>query len=264
MRVSDISLLTTLVLRLGRAEGGFDEVGAQSRTCSFTTGRVSNASTTAPNRRAVAMACSPATPAPITNTRAGVSVPAAVMSRGKNFGSDRAAVSVAAYPAIDAMDESTSSACARAMRGIASVLMRSPAARRAANEIGFETVKWRMCNEPGAQSLEDSECGRRAWSTRSLFATFTRGGGAVAPALICYQREGAIACGALDHDADPTSPASRRLRIAPSVVLRCCLARTRRSAGEYVAERECQVLPRGRRACFPCSPSPGCPSPFDC
>ena len=49
----------------------------------LTAGRVSVASTTAPSRRAVAMACSPATPAPITNTLAGSTIPAAVMSIGK-------------------------------------------------------------------------------------------------------------------------------------------------------------------------------------
>ena len=39
-----------------------------------------------PRRREVAMACSPATPQPITNTRAGVMVPAAVVSIGKMRG----------------------------------------------------------------------------------------------------------------------------------------------------------------------------------
>ena len=39
--------------------------------------------TTAPSRRAVAMACSPATPAPMTKTLAGATVPAAVIIIGK-------------------------------------------------------------------------------------------------------------------------------------------------------------------------------------
>ena len=43
----------------------------------------------------VAIAWSPATPAPITSTRAGGSVPAAVMSIGKNFGSLSADMSTA-------------------------------------------------------------------------------------------------------------------------------------------------------------------------
>ena len=49
----------------------------------------------APSRRAVAIACSPATPAPITNTRAGATVPAAVVSIGNIFGSRAAASSTA-------------------------------------------------------------------------------------------------------------------------------------------------------------------------
>ena len=54
-------------------------------TCSFTLGRTSLASITAPSRLAVAMACRPATPTPSTTTRAALIVPAAVMSIGKSF-----------------------------------------------------------------------------------------------------------------------------------------------------------------------------------
>ena len=49
----------------------------------------------APSRRAVAIACRPATPAPSTSTRAGAMVPAAVISSGKNCGSASAASSTA-------------------------------------------------------------------------------------------------------------------------------------------------------------------------
>ena len=52
-------------------------------TCSLAAGRRSYAEVTAPSRRAVAIAWSPATPAPMTSTRAGVIVPAAVVSIGK-------------------------------------------------------------------------------------------------------------------------------------------------------------------------------------
>ena len=52
-------------------------------TCSFTEGRTSEASMTAPRRLAVAMACRPATPTPRITTRAALTVPAAVMSIGK-------------------------------------------------------------------------------------------------------------------------------------------------------------------------------------
>ena len=55
-------------------------------TCSATTERVSYAVTTAPSRRHVAIACSPATPAPMISAFAGGIVPAAVVSIGKNFG----------------------------------------------------------------------------------------------------------------------------------------------------------------------------------
>ena len=64
-------------------------------TCSFAAGRKSYAEATAPRRRAVAIACSPATPAPITRTRAGVIVPAAVVSIGKILGSVSAAINTA-------------------------------------------------------------------------------------------------------------------------------------------------------------------------
>ena len=63
--------------------------------CSFTAERTSNACTTAPSRRAVAIACSPATPAPSTSTLAGRIVPAAVVSIGKKRGSSCAAISAA-------------------------------------------------------------------------------------------------------------------------------------------------------------------------
>ena len=56
---------------------------------------MSNPVTTAPRRRAVAIACSPATPAPSTSTCAGGTVPAAVMNIGKKRGSSVAAISTA-------------------------------------------------------------------------------------------------------------------------------------------------------------------------
>jgi len=51
-------------------------------TCSFAAGRTSLAVTMAPSRRAVAIACRPATPAPMTNTFAAGTVPAAVIIIG--------------------------------------------------------------------------------------------------------------------------------------------------------------------------------------
>jgi hypothetical protein len=53
-------------------------------TWSLTDGRTSVASITAPSRFAVAIACSPATPTPMTSTRAAFTEPAAVLSIGTN------------------------------------------------------------------------------------------------------------------------------------------------------------------------------------
>ena len=64
-------------------------------TSSLTAGRISNASTTAPSLLAVAIACSPATPAPIINTLAGAIVPAAVVNIGKYLGKAAAAINTA-------------------------------------------------------------------------------------------------------------------------------------------------------------------------
>ena len=65
----------------------------------------------------MAIACKPATPAPIISTRAGGMVPAAVVIIGNMFGSVGAAINTALYPAMEAIDESASIDCARVMRG---------------------------------------------------------------------------------------------------------------------------------------------------
>jgi hypothetical protein len=49
----------------------------------------------APSRLAVAMACKPATPAPITSTCAGRMVPAAVVNMGRNLSKVFAAINTA-------------------------------------------------------------------------------------------------------------------------------------------------------------------------
>src|SRR5881409_3613952 len=96
-------------------------VAPRLSTCSLTTGRTSKPDTTAPRRRAVAIACSPATPAPMTSTLAGTTVPAAVTSIGRNFGSRSAARRMALYPETVAWEESASIDWARVMRGIDSM-----------------------------------------------------------------------------------------------------------------------------------------------
>ena len=63
--------------------------------CSRVSGRTSKPSTCAPRRRAVAIACRPATPAPTIKTFDGRIVPAAVVSIGKKRGVNCAAISTA-------------------------------------------------------------------------------------------------------------------------------------------------------------------------
>ena len=65
-------------------------------TCSLAAGRTSVAETTAPRRRAVAIACRPATPTPMTKTFAAGTVPAAVIIIG-SARSYSAAASITAW-----------------------------------------------------------------------------------------------------------------------------------------------------------------------
>ena len=69
---------------------------------------MSNALTRAPRRFAVAMACNPATPAPMTSTLAGKMVPAAVIIKGKILFNLLAANNTALYPAAELMALSAS------------------------------------------------------------------------------------------------------------------------------------------------------------
>ena len=89
-------------------------------TSSAEDGRTSYAETTAPKRRAVAIACSPATPAPSTKTCAGVTVPAAVINSGKKRGDISAPTKTARYPAQSACEVKASIDCAREIRGTSS------------------------------------------------------------------------------------------------------------------------------------------------
>ncbi|CNE53530.1 Uncharacterised protein [Mycobacterium tuberculosis] len=78
------------------------------------------ARTTAPRLPAAPIAASPATPAPATSTFAGGTLPAAVTWPVKNRPNSCAASITARYPAILAIEESTSKDCAREIRGTAS------------------------------------------------------------------------------------------------------------------------------------------------
>ena len=79
----------------------------------------------------MASACRPATPTPSTSTVAGFTVPAAVVSIGKNRVDSDAATNTALYPATLACDDNASITCAREIRGIASSAKPlTPASRR--------------------------------------------------------------------------------------------------------------------------------------
>ena len=75
----------------------------------------------APMLPAAPMAASPATPAPTTSTLAGGTLPAAVTCPVKNRPKACADSTTARYPAMLAIDDSTSSDCARDIRGTASI-----------------------------------------------------------------------------------------------------------------------------------------------
>ena len=86
----------------------FTNFAPKDFTCSSTIGLVSKASTLAPNLFAVAIACKPATPTPITKTFAGFNVPAAVIIIGKATFSNFADSITATYPAkLDWLDKTS-------------------------------------------------------------------------------------------------------------------------------------------------------------
>ena len=68
-------------------------------TCSFDAALTSVAETIAPNLFAVATACKPATPAPMTKTLAAGTVPAAVIIIGTAFSNSATQSTTALYPA---------------------------------------------------------------------------------------------------------------------------------------------------------------------
>src|SRR5215208_7136195 len=138
-------------------------------TCSRVAGRMSKPDTTPPSRRAVAIACSPATPAPSTSTFAGAIVPAAVVSIGRNLGSRSAAMSAALYPATVACDESASIDCARLMRGIDSIAKpRTPAAvRRSIPSWSVSGCRNATTTCPSASRRASSAVGAATFATAS-------------------------------------------------------------------------------------------------
>ncbi len=145
---------------------------------------MSNADTIAPRRRVVAIACSPATPAPSTNARAGAIVPAAVVSIGRNFTSSAAPMSAALYPATVLCDESTSIDCAFVMRGTfssESALMERFCSA-AANSPALAGCMRATSRLPSLSRGTCSIDGRCTPSTRSASAALAASGTMVAPA----------------------------------------------------------------------------------
>src|SRR5215831_10442812 len=136
-------------------------VAPRLSTCSRTTGRTSKPATTAPRRRAVAIACRPATPAPTTSTFAGATVPAAVISIGKKRGSRSAAISTALYPETVACEESASIGCARVVRGI--------------DSIAKPYTPWSASRSIPAASVSGSRNPIRIWPLRSRAASSALG-----------------------------------------------------------------------------------------
>ncbi len=114
-------------------------VAPSDSTSVLDAGRTSYPLTTAPSRRAVPMACRPATPAPSTSTLAGRAVPAAVISSGKNRPNSAAATSAALYPATLAWELSASIGWVLvSVRGIRSRLIAvTPSAASAAASSGW-------------------------------------------------------------------------------------------------------------------------------
>src|SRR5438093_922620 len=168
--------------------------------CSRTTGRTSKPVVTAPSRRAVAIACSPATPAPITSTFAGGTVPAAVMSIGKKRGRCSAPRSAASYPATVACDESASIGCARVIRGTdSSANAVTPRAASASTPVGSESGSRKAINSwPGRSRSRSSGDGLRTFTTPSA----SHGSPLTAPASVyaLSGNEAAAAAGAIIGD----------------------------------------------------------------
>ena len=144
-------------------------------TCSATSGRASVARTTAPRLPAVPMAARPATPAPTTRTLAGGTFPAAVTCPVKNDPNSFAASMIARYPAMLAIEDSTSRDCAREMRGTASIAMAvTPWAASCSSNRGFSAGATRLTTiAPLRISPISVASGALIFATRSAPQTFS-------------------------------------------------------------------------------------------
>ncbi len=137
------------------------------------------------------MACKPATPAPMITTPAGWIVPAAVIIMGMSRPMRLAAVSTALYPATEAMLESTSIDCARAIRGTMSIeKLVTPAAASFWARAGWasgERIATRI--EPFRSNGSSSPEGGWTLSTMSAAATSPRPGTTLAPTWLYVSSE---------------------------------------------------------------------------
>ncbi len=112
------------------------------------------------------MACSPATPAPITKAFPGGMLPAAVVIMASRRGNAAAPSSTALVPETVACDESTSMDCARVMRGTRS--RASAVTRRSARA-------WRTAfpSTSGSKLMSTEPVSRKAISSGEGGCTFT-------------------------------------------------------------------------------------------
>src|SRR5438309_1392357 len=162
----------------------------------------------APRRRAVAMAWSPATPAPSTSTRAGDRVPAAVTSIGKKRPVAAAASRTALYPATVACDDSTSIGCARVIRGSnarlnAVTLRAASAATTSRSAAGWNSATSAAPSRHSPTSAVEGGCTLRTTSLRPK----TSAGVATRPAPAARYASSGNAAAAPAHQPPPVDVA---------------------------------------------------------
>ena len=99
-----------------------------------------------------------------------MTVPAAVVSIGKNFGSEFAATSTALYPAMLLCDDSESIGCARVTRGIASMLKAVVRLAASARTVSAFVSGWMVATNaaPSRRSPISSADGFCTLTTRSV------------------------------------------------------------------------------------------------
>src|SRR5688500_5181929 len=179
---------------------------------------MSKACTRAPSRRAVAIAWSPATPAPMISTRDGAMVPAAVISIGSSLLDAVAASSTARYPATVACDDSTSIDWALVVRGTSSsAIADTPARARDCSRSGERSGSMSPTTVAprGSAAITSLEGGRTVVST-----SLARAAAATAVSASCAPASRYASSGKNDACPAPTSappspPRPRTFRPVP-------------------------------------------------